>query len=66
MKKIILISFVCFVAIFPLASCAKIKGAGRDVGHATRDATKKVGHASRDTVKTIGKETKEAIDDIKK
>ena len=58
-------SFVCFIAIFSLVSCARLKDAGKDVGHATKDATTKIGHASRDTVKTIGKETKDAVNDIK-
>ena len=66
MKKNIFKSFVWFVIIFSLVACAKIKGTGKDVGHAARDATKKIGKASKDTVKTIGKETKEAVDEIKK
>jgi hypothetical protein len=66
MKKIIIKSFVCFVAIFSLVSCVKLKEAGKNVGHATKDVTTKIGHASRDTVKAIGKETKETVNDIKK
>ena len=65
MKKIIINSFVCFMAIFLLVSCAKIKETGRNVGHATKDVTKQIGHASRDTVKAIGKKTKETVKDIK-
>ena len=65
MKKIIIKSFVCFVAIFSLVSCVKLKEAGKNVGHATKDVTTKIGHASRDTVKAIGKETKDAVNDIK-
>ena len=65
MKKVIIKSFLCFVAIFSLVSCVKLKEAGKDVGHATKDVTTKIGHASRDTVKTIGKETKKTVKDIK-
>lgn len=75
MNKIIVKSFVCFVTIFSLVSCAQLKEAGKDVGHATRevtteighatkDVTTKIGHASRDTVKAIGKGTGETVNDI--
>ena len=65
MKKIIIKSFVCFVVIFSLVSCVKIKETGKNVGHATKDVTTKIGHATKDTVKAIGKKTKETVNDIK-
>jgi hypothetical protein len=53
MKKIIIKSFVCFMAMCSLISCIELKEAGKGVGHATKDVTTKIGNTSRDTVKAI-------------
>ncbi|MFV0450547.1 MAG: hypothetical protein ACK5MF_19265 [Vibrio sp.] len=58
-----------------LLGCAELKQAGKDVGHATRDAataighatrdtTKAIGHATRDTTKAIGHASRDAVTDI--
>lgn len=65
MKKIIIKSFVGFVVIFSLVSCVKLKEAGTEVGHTTKDVAIKIGHASKNTVKAIEKGAKETVKDIK-
>lgn len=38
----------------PATPIEDLKQAGREIGHATRDAAKDVGHATRDTTRAIG------------
>jgi hypothetical protein len=40
--------------------CAHIKGAGRTIGHTTRDVTREIGHGTRDVAKEIGQGTRDA------
>lgn len=47
-----------------LMSCAEIKQAGRDIGHATRDATKAIGHGTRDATRAIGHGTRDAVKEV--
>ncbi len=47
-------------------SCAEVKQAGRDVGHATRDATREIGHATRDATKAVGHGTRDAVKEVGK
>ena len=49
--------------IFLVASCAEIKEAGRDIGHATRDAATAIGHGTRDAAKEIGHGTQRVVDE---
>lgn len=49
-----------------IVSCADLKHAGRDIGHATKEVTTEIGHTSRDAVKAIGKETRKAASEIRK
>lgn len=44
----------CLFMAAVLTACSELKSAGRDVGHATRDATRTVGHGARDAVKSVG------------
>ncbi len=46
------------------SGCAELKQAGKDVGHATRDATTAIGHATRDTTKAIGHASRDAVTSI--
>ncbi|MFG0770244.1 hypothetical protein ACF8PD_00145 [Vibrio plantisponsor] len=48
-------------ATFALLGCAEMKQAGKEIGHATRDATTAVGHATRDTTKAIGHASRDAV-----
>ncbi|MBD0788700.1 hypothetical protein HUO09_20320 [Vibrio sp. Y2-5] len=44
-----------------LLGCADLKQAGKEVGHATRDAATAIGHATRDTTKAIGHASRDAV-----
>ncbi len=48
-----------------VSGCAEMKQAGKDVGHATRDATTAIGHATRDTTKAIGHATRDAVKSVR-
>ncbi|MGY2574127.1 hypothetical protein [Vibrio sp. C8] len=48
-------------ATFFMMGCAEMKQAGKEIGHATRDATTAVGHATRDTTKAIGHASRDAV-----
>jgi len=53
---------VLLLVLGPLVfSCAEMKQAGRDIGHATRDVTKKIGHGTRDVTRKIGHGTRDAV-----
>ncbi len=47
-----------------LLGCAELKQAGKEVGHATRDAATAIGHATRDTTKAIGHASRDAVTNI--
>lgn len=47
-----------------LLGCAELKQAGKDIGHATRDATTAIGHATRDTTKAIGHASRDAVTSV--
>jgi len=47
-----------------LLGCAELKQAGKEVGHATRDAATAIGHATRDTTKAIGHASRDAVNSI--
>ncbi|MFV0446855.1 MAG: hypothetical protein ACK5MF_00040 [Vibrio sp.] len=55
---------ISLFATLLLLGCAELKQAGRDVGHATRDAATAIGHATRDTTKAIGHASRDAVTDI--
>ncbi|GLS82954.1 hypothetical protein [Paraferrimonas haliotis] len=48
-----------------LSGCAELKQTGKEVGHATKEATTAIGHGSRDAVKAVGHTSKKVIQDIK-
>ncbi|WP_421187063.1 hypothetical protein [Aeromonas enteropelogenes] len=48
--------YLLLIAAVLLAGCAELKGAGRTIGHTTRDVTREIGHGTRDAVKGIGNE----------
>lgn len=52
---------IIFVSAFVLLSCAEMKQAGRDIGHATRDVTRAIGHGTRDVTRDIGHGTRDAV-----
>ncbi len=52
------------IASFVLLGCAEMKQAGKEIGHATRDATTAIGHATRDTTKAIGHASRDAVTSI--
>jgi hypothetical protein len=51
-------------SMFILLSCAEVKQSGRDIGHATRDATRAIGHATRDITRDIGHGTRDIVKDV--
>ncbi|WP_165309974.1 hypothetical protein [Vibrio ziniensis] len=57
------LSFSLFTTLL-LLGCAELKQAGKEVGHATRDATTAIGHATRDTTKAIGHASRDAVTNI--
>jgi hypothetical protein len=64
MNKNIIKSFVYFVAIFLLVSCVKMKEAGKDVGHTTKEVTTEIGHTTKKVTKKIGHTTKKVTKKI--
>ncbi len=52
------------LAPFLLLGCAELKQAGKEIGHATRDATTVIGHATRDTTRAIGHASRDAVTSI--
>lgn len=52
------------ITSFLLLGCAEMKQAGKEVGHATRDATTAIGHATRDTTKAIGHASRDAVTSV--
>lgn len=60
MTKVKKLSFSLITALL-LLGCADLKQAGKDVGHATRDAATAIGHATRDTTKAIGHASRDAV-----
>ena len=52
---------VLFASGFILLSCAEMKHAGKDIGHATRDVTRAIGHGTRDVTRDIGHGTRDAV-----
>lgn len=52
---------VIFASAFILLSCAEVKQSGREVGHATRDATKAIGHGTRNITREIGHSTRNVV-----
>lgn len=49
-----------------LMSCAELKQSGREIGHATRDATRAIGHTTRDVTREIGHGTRDAVKGVGK
>ena len=47
-----------------ITGCAEIKGAGRTIGHTTRDVTKQIGHTTRDVTREIGHGTRDTVNGI--
>ncbi len=60
-KMVGLLLSILIASSVGLAACAEFKGAGRDIGHATRDVTKDVGRSARGAVKSTGKAVSDAI-----
>ena len=52
---------IIFASAFALLSCAEVKQAGQDIGHATRDVTRAIGHGTRDITRDIGHGTRDAV-----
>lgn len=52
---------IIFASAFVLMSCAEMKQAGKDIGHATRDVTRTIGHGTRDVTRDIGHGTRDAV-----
>ncbi len=63
MKHWYQLSFPLFTTLL-LLGCAELKQAGKEVGHATRDATTAIGHATRDTTRAIGHASRDAVTSI--
>ena len=62
-KPAVKLVFVLILACWFAYGCARIKEAGRTVGHTTRDArdvTREIGHGTRDVVQGVGGATSEA------
>src|SRR3546814_15489990 len=64
--SLLALSLICCAAVPafaldnpPSTPIEDLKQAGREIGHATRDAAKDVGHATRDTTRAIGHATRD-------
>ncbi len=55
---------VIFTSAFLLLSCAEVKQSGREVGHATRDATRAIGHGTRAITREIGHSTRNVVKSV--
>ncbi|WP_338611823.1 MULTISPECIES: hypothetical protein [Aeromonas] len=59
-----MMKYLLLIAAVLLAGCAELKGAGRTIGHTTRDVTREIGHTTRDVTREIGHGTRDAVKGI--
>ena len=57
------IAFLILVGGF-VSACAQIKGAGRTIGHTTRDVMREIGHGARDVTRKIGHGTRDLVNEM--
>lgn len=59
-----LVALLVLLSTGILSSCAEFKGAGKTIGHMSRDVTREIGHGTRDAAIEIGHGTKRVVKSI--
>ncbi|MCE9678057.1 hypothetical protein LZP69_02465 [Shewanella sp. AS1] len=60
------VTTISLIALFvAITGCAEMKQTGRDIGHATKEATTDIGHATRDATKAVGHASRDAAKSVK-